>query len=57
MRWKTDTVRITDGIVFVDRAIEVNAQGIGTYKVVAAISLEDIKRIAKAIAEEQKNDL
>ena len=52
MSWRTDEVAIEKGIVFVERQVDEN-----TYKVLAAIRLEDIKRIVKAIAEEQKNEL
>ena len=52
MGWKTDEVCIEKDKVIIERQVDEN-----TYKVLAAISLEDIKRIAKAIAKEQKNDL
>ncbi len=52
MSWKTDEVAIEKDIVFVERQVDEN-----TYKVLAAIKLEDIKRIAKAITEEQKHEL
>ena len=57
MSWRTDDVRITDGVVYVERCIETAPNGIGTYKVIAAISVEDIKKLAKAIAEGKKNEL
>ena len=52
MGWKTDEVCIEKDKVIIERQVDEN-----TYKVLAVISLEDIKRIAKAIAEDQKNDL